>query len=233
MITINLNRTEVKVEEGWTVLEACKFYGIPIPTLCYNEGLSPGGACRLCVVEVGPPENFKVASSCTYPVSEGLIIRTHTKRIVEIRKMLIELHVALCPSSKIIQDLASEYAVTKIRFKPKNEDCVLCGLCVRMCNEQMDARAIGFVNRGTNRKITTAFDIKSDVCRTCGACMYICPACQMRCQGPEPAGVLCNSCLNISYPCLDVHNQVMCYMDPCAACLLKESEEKKKVVSSK
>lgn len=117
--------------------------------------------------------------------------------------------------------------MTRVRFKPKNEDCVLCGLCVRMCTEQMDARAIGFVNRGTNRKITTPFDIKSEVCRTCGACIYICPACQLRCQGPEPPGVLCNSCLNISYPCVDVYDKTMCYMEPCGACLIKEAEERK------
>ncbi|MDI6839921.1 MAG: 2Fe-2S iron-sulfur cluster-binding protein [bacterium] len=73
MITINLNGVEVKVEEGWSILEACKFYGIPIPTLCWNEGLTPYGACRLCIVEVGPPVSFEVVSSCTYPVSEGLI----------------------------------------------------------------------------------------------------------------------------------------------------------------
>lgn len=228
MITMRINGTDVKVEEGWTILEACKFYGIPIPTLCYNDGLTPYGACRLCIVEVGPSENFRIVSSCTYPVSEGLIVRTHTKRIIETRKMLIEMLVALCPQSKTIQDLASKYEVTRVRFKPKYEDCVLCGLCIRMCAEQMDAKAIGFVNRGADRKITTPFNIKSEVCRTCGACMYICPACQLRCQGPEPPGVLCNSCLNISYPCVDVYDEVKCYMDPCVACMKKEADEKKK-----
>jgi NADH dehydrogenase/NADH:ubiquinone oxidoreductase subunit G len=225
MITINLNGADVKVEEGWTVLEACKFYGIPIPTLCYNEGLSPYGACRLCVVEVGEPQNTKLVSSCTYPVEEGLVVHTHTKRVIEIRKMLIELLVALCPNSKIIQDLASKFEVTKVRFKPKYEDCVLCGLCVRMCEEQMQAKAIGFVNRGYKTKISTPFDIKSEVCRTCGGCIYICPACQLRCQGPEPPSALCNGCLNISYPCVNEHNEVMCYMDPCAACLLEKAKK--------
>lgn len=231
MININLNGVDVKAEEGWTVLEACKFYGIPIPTLCWNEGLSPYGACRLCVVEIGLPENFKIVSSCTYPVSEGLKVRTHTKRILETRKMLIELLVSLCPQSKTIQDLASQFEVTKVRFEPKNKDCILCGLCVRMCAEQMDGKAIGFVNRGTSREITTPFNMKSDVCRTCGGCIYICPACQLRCQGPEADSTLCNSCVNISYPCADVHDTVMCYSDPCGACLLKESEEKNKKVA--
>jgi NADH dehydrogenase/NADH:ubiquinone oxidoreductase subunit G len=227
MITIELNGVNVKVEEGSTVLEACKFYGIPIPTLCYNEGLSPYGGCRLCVVEIGEPPNARLASSCTYPVSEGLVIHTHTRRVLKVRKMLIELLVALSPASKTVQDLASQYEVTKIRFKPKYEDCVLCGLCVRMCEEQMQAKAIGFVNRGYKTKVSTPFDIKSDVCRTCGACMYICPACELRCQGPEAPTTLCNSCLNISYPCAEVYDEVKCYMDPCAACLIDEAKKQK------
>jgi NADH dehydrogenase/NADH:ubiquinone oxidoreductase subunit G len=228
MITIRLNGVDVKAEEGWTILEICKFYGIPIPTLCYNEGLSPYGACRLCVVEIGTPPNTKLVSSCTYPIEEGLVVHTHTKRVLETRRMLIELLVALCPTSKVIQDLASEFGITKDRFKPKYADCVLCGLCVRMCEEQMQAKAIGFVNRGYKSKISTPFDMKSEVCRTCGGCIYICPTCQLRCQGAEPPSVLCNSCLNISYPCAEVHNEVKCYMDPCAACLLEEAEKKKK-----
>jgi len=134
---------------------------------------------------------------------------------------------ARCHTSKTIQDLAAKFGVTKVRFKLKNDDCVLCGLCTRMCEEQMDARAIGFVNRGKDRKITTPFDIKSDVCRTCGACMYICPACQLRCQGPEPPGAVCGGCLNLEYPCLDIYEDVHCYLDPCAACLLEESKKKK------
>lgn len=227
MITIRLNGVDVRVEEGWTVLEACKFYGVQIPTLCYNEGLSPYGACRLCVVEIGDKENSRFVSSCTFPVEDGLRVKTHTKRVIETRKLLIELLVALCPSSKVIQDLASKYQVTRVRFKPKHENCILCGLCVRMCKEQMDARAIGFVGRGKDMKITTPFDIKSDACRTCGACIYICPACQLRCQGQEAETTLCNACLNISYPCVDVYDKAMCYLDPCAACLLPEKDKKK------
>jgi len=113
--------------------------------------------------------------------------------------------------------------ITKVRFKVRNDDCILCGLCVRMCKEQMDAKAIGFVNRGYMREVTTPFRLKSDVCRTC--CMYICPACQMRCQGPEPPTVVCNGCLNLSPPCLEIYEDKMCYMDPCVACLKKEAEE--------
>jgi NADH dehydrogenase/NADH:ubiquinone oxidoreductase subunit G len=228
MIPIKLNGLEVQVEEGWTILDACKFYGIEIPTLCYYEGLSPYGACRLCLVEVGEGKGARIVTSCTYPVSEGLNIRTHTKKVQEYRKLTLELLIARCPTSKVLQDLASKLGVTKVRFSLKNDDCILCGLCTRMCEEQMDGRAIGLVNRGKDRKVATPFDAKSEVCRVCGGCIYVCPACQLRCQGPEPPGALCNGCINLEYPCLDVYDDAHCYMDPCAACLLSESEKKKK-----
>jgi coenzyme F420 hydrogenase subunit beta len=229
---IILNGIKVQVEEGWTILDAAKFYGANIPTLCYHEGLSPYGACRLCVVEIGRGDRTKLVASCLYPVKEGLNVRTHSQRVVKARKMLVELLVARCPQSKILQDLASSMGIEKVRFKPKYDDCILCGLCVRMCEEQMGAKAIGFVSRGVKRRITTPFDIKSEKCRTCGACIYICPACQLRCQGPEADTVLCSGCLNFSPSCLEIYEDVMCYMDPCVVCL-KEKEGNKKDVEKK
>jgi len=71
MITMKINGVEVKAEEGWTVLEATRFYGLEIPTLCHHEGLTPYGACRLCLVEIGEGPKAKLVSSCTYPVEEG------------------------------------------------------------------------------------------------------------------------------------------------------------------
>ena len=76
MITMLINNLEVQAEEGWTILETCKFYGLEIPTVCHNEGLSDYGACRLCLVEIGQGENTKLVSSCTYPAQEGLVINT-------------------------------------------------------------------------------------------------------------------------------------------------------------
>ena len=81
MVKMKINNFEVQVEEYWTILEAAKFYGIEIPTLCYREGLTPYGACRLCVVEIGPPGRSKLVSSCTYPVQEGLEVRTDSERV--------------------------------------------------------------------------------------------------------------------------------------------------------
>jgi len=230
---ITLNGVKVQVEEGWTILEAARFYGANIPTLCYHDGLEPYGSCRLCVVEIGERDRSKLVVSCIHPVKEGLKIRTHSPRVVKARKILIELLVARCPTSKVLQDLAAELGVDKVRFKPKNEDCILCGLCVRMCKEQMDAEAIGFVSRGVKRTITTPFDIKSEKCRTCGACEWICPACQLRCHGPDPPTTLCSGCLNISAPCVDKYEDAMCYLDPCAACLIDKKVENKKGVKKK
>ncbi len=222
MVNLTLNGLEITVEKGTTLLEAAKFYGIEIPTLCYDEALSPYGACRLCLVEVSKPGGrSKLVSSCTYPAMEGLVVRTHSERVMKARRLLIELYLATCPSSKTIQDLASKYHVTKVRFTQKHEDCILCGLCVRMCEEQMQAKAIGFVNRGAERRISTPFDAKSDECRLCGGCIYICPACRLRCQGPNEESPVCNACLNLSPPCLDQYDDAMCYMDPCVACELK------------
>ena len=227
MTKLKINGIDVEAEPGTTLLEAAQFLGVDIPTLCHHEGLSPYGACRLCVVEVGEPGNSKLVSACTYPVQEGLNVRTHSRRVVRARQMLVELMLSVCPSSKTIQDLAAKLDVQQVRFKVRHEQCILCGLCVRLCAEQMMAKAIGFVNRGYRRKISTPFDIKSDVCRLCGACLYICPCCELRCQGPEAAGAVCGSCLAPAPTCLDVYDDLACYMGPageCGTCVKKNDE---------
>ena len=218
MIELKLNGLEVKAEEGWTLLETARFYGLEIPTLCYNEGLSVFGGCRLCLVEIGESPKSRLVSSCTYPAEPGLVVRTDTKRVVDARRIMIELMVSIAPYSKKIQDLASKFNVTKVRFKVRNEECVYCGLCVRMCREQMDGKAIGFQNRGFQKKISTPFDIRSEECRLCGACMYICPACQLRCQGPEAETTLCNACLTMDPTCLDHYDELQCWMYDAGRC---------------
>ncbi|MCP2520718.1 2Fe-2S iron-sulfur cluster-binding protein [Candidatus Aminicenantes bacterium AC-335-K20] len=228
MIKLIMNNLEVEAEEGWTILETAKFYGLEIPTLCYNEGLTPYGGCRLCLVEIGEGEKSKLVTSCTYPVEEGLIVRTDTKRVIQARRMMIELMLSVAPFSKTIQDLASKFGVTKARFKPRNEECILCGLCVRMCHEQMDAQAIGFVNRGKDLRITTPFDIRSERCRLCGGCIYICPACQLRCQGPGTETALCNACLTMEPTCLDYYDELQCWMYDAGRCGTCVREEPKK-----
>jgi coenzyme F420 hydrogenase subunit beta len=216
------------VEEGTTLLAAARFMGIPIPTLCHKDGLSSYGACRLCVVEIGEGTKAKLVSSCTYPAEEGLKVRTASSRVIRARKMILELLLASCPQSKTIQDLAAAYGVRQQRrqqrFRQELEDCILCGLCVRMCEEQMMAKAIGFRGRGENRSIGTPFDIQSEVCRLCGACMYICPACQLRCTCIEPERAICGGCENLTPPCIEKEqfDDMMCYMKPCVACEIEK-----------
>lgn len=218
MIELILNGLQVKAEEGWTVLETAKFYGLEIPTLCYHEGLTPYGGCRLCLVEIGEPGKSKLVTSCTYPAEPGLVVRTDTRRVMAARRMMIELMLSVAPGSKQLQDLASKFGVTEVRFEPRHEECILCGLCVRMCSEQMDARAIGFQQRGYKRKISTPFDMRSEECRLCGACMYICPACQLRCQGPNAETALCNACLTMEPTCLDHYDDLQCWMYDAGQC---------------
>ncbi|MBU0719156.1 MAG: (2Fe-2S)-binding protein, partial [Planctomycetes bacterium] len=109
MIKLTINGLEVSVEDGSTLLEAARFLGFPIPTLCHMDGLSPYGACRLCVVEIGEGPKAKLVSSCTYPAQEGLKVRTASARVLRARKMVLELLLASCPQSKTIQDLASAH----------------------------------------------------------------------------------------------------------------------------
>jgi NADH dehydrogenase/NADH:ubiquinone oxidoreductase subunit G len=218
MIEFILNGLTVKAEEGWTVLETATFYGLEIPTLCHHEGLTEFGGCRLCLVEIGEPPKSKLVTSCTYPAEEGLVVRTDSNRVWAARRMMIELMLSVAPGSKVLQDLASAFGVTQVRFTPRNEECILCGLCVRMCAEQMDARAIGFEGRGHKRRITTPFDMRSEECRLCGACIHICPACQLRCQGPSAETTLCNSCLTMAPTCLDHYDDLQCWMYDAGRC---------------
>jgi len=191
------------------------------------EGLSPYGACRLCVVEIGTGNNTKLVTSCTYKVEEGLNVRTASARVLRARKIIIELLLATCPQSKVIQDIASAHQITQQRFKQEHEDCILCGLCVRVCEEQMMGKAIGFRGRGESRSIGTPFDIKSEECRLCGGCIYVCPACQLRCTFTDPDKAICGGCANLSPPCVEKEkfDDMMCYMEPCVAC---EIEKEKK-----
>ena len=223
MINLKINGLQVAIEEGSTLLEAAGFLGFPVPTLCHLEGLTPYGACRLCVVEIGEGPKAKLVSSCTYPAEESLVVRTASSRVVRARRMVLELLLASCPQSKVIQDLASAHEVRRQRFRQEQEDCILCGRCVRMCKEQMVAGAIGFSGRGEHRRVTTPFDVKSEVCRLCGGCIYVCPACQLRCTYTEPDKAICGGCANLSPPCLEKEgfDDMLCYLRPCVACEIK------------
>ena len=177
MISLTINDKKVEVEEGLSLLKAAESTGVKIPTLCSHKALTPYGVCRLCVVEIthnkrGP----MIQASCTYPALEGLVVQTDSDRVLRTRKIMIELLLARCPDSERIRELAGELGVEKPRIREKNKDCMLCGLCVRMCEQRMGRAAISFVGRGPRREVSSPFGKPSRVCQTCGACDFICPA---------------------------------------------------------
>ena len=175
MIKLTINGNEHEFPEGKTLLECIEDVGLKVPTLCHHKALRPYGACRLCLVEISQNGRSKIETSCTYPAQDNLTIQTDSERVIKARKAMIELQLALCPDSKTIQQIAEEYGVKETRLRKKNEDCFLCGLCVRMCEERMGINAIGFTNRGSRREVGPPFDKHSDVCQVCGTCAYICP----------------------------------------------------------
>ncbi len=169
---------EVEPDPSRTVLEVARELGIEIPTLCSHKALSPSGACRLCVVETIWRGRSILKTACTYPAWEGEI-RTNSPIVKRARKFILQLMLASAPEAGKIKELAARYGVTDTPFAERkdnwNDKCIMCGLCVRACNEIMEIGAIGFAGRGDKRIVGTPFDKNSDVCVLCGACAEICP----------------------------------------------------------
>jgi heterodisulfide reductase subunit A len=180
IVSLTIDGIPVKIEKGRTILQAANAVNIKIPTLCYHAALSPYGACRLCVVEIEKNGRKIIQASCVYPVERGIAVRTSTPQLEKIRKAMIELLMARVPASEKIKEMAEKLGVDKTRFMPRNEDCILCGLCVRMCAERMGRNAIGFAGRGDKRRVSTPFDVESPRCLVCGACLSVCPTVSTR-----------------------------------------------------
>jgi bidirectional [NiFe] hydrogenase diaphorase subunit len=177
MVTLTIDGKKVKAAEGHTVLEAATGAGIEIPHLCYHEGISPYGACRLCTVEITQDGRTKLQAACSCPVAAGMEVRTDSARVIKGRRMILEMLLARCPDVEAIRTYARRWGVKKTRFQSRQEDdCILCGLCVRACGEVIGAEALGFSGRGVRRKVdTTAFGIHPESCIGCGLCTYLCP----------------------------------------------------------
>ena len=195
-VELSIDGATVRAIKGTTVLDTALEYGICIPHLCHVSYLSDIGACRLCIVEHVVNGRSKVTTSCTLNVQDGMVILTNTDRIRKLRHNLAELLVAQAPNSRAIQDIALRCGVTQVRYPFRNEDCVLCGRCVRVCAEVWKARAKGFVGRGKNRRVDYPFGISPDFCKQCGSCIELCPMTITPCNGPMKPGEerLCGQC---------------------------------------
>lgn len=204
MFEIEVNGKTVQAKSGETILSTLKRAGIHVPTLCHISGLLPSGACRICVVEV---EGRGLIPSCSQPVEKGMKILTNSSRSVTARKTIVELLLANHPDDCLycvrnkscqLQDLSEEYGVRERRYMaPKNDHrvdksspsmirdqakCILCGKCVRVCEEIQDISAIDFVGRGSETVIAPSFEEGLNVssCIYCGQCILACPTGALR-----------------------------------------------------
>jgi len=200
MYRVEINGKEVMAEAGEMVLDAVRRAGFSVPTLCNLKDMFPTGACRMCMVEV--EGNKGLVPSCAFPVHDNMKVKTHTDRAVEARKTIIELLLSDHPDdcnyckrngSCELQELASELMVRQRRFGNKRvkhtidmsspsivrdpDKCILCGRCVRVCEEVQTVNCIDFIGRGSNTTVGTAFDEGLNVssCVKCGQCINVCP----------------------------------------------------------
>jgi NADH dehydrogenase/NADH:ubiquinone oxidoreductase subunit G len=204
-VNISIDGAVIHAVKGNSVLDTAIEYGICIPHLCHVPNLSDIGACRLCIVEHIVEGRSKITTSCTLKVDEGMVILSNTDKIRRLRRNLAELLVSHAPNSRAIQDIAVRCGVKEVRYPFRNEDCVLCGRCVRVCSDVWKANAIGFVGRGNERHIDFPFGERPDFCKHCDSCIQLCPMTIVPCDGPMKKGeeklcAHCESQLMISEP---------------------------------
>ena len=199
-IPLTLNGSPVSGREGMTILELAQENGIDIPTLCYISGLSPTGACRVCVVEVASSRTL--VASCHTPIAQGMVIQTHSPKVIETRRVIVELLLAshcgfcfLCEKANLceLRRVAADLDVGLSRFQARKryyplEDispyivrdlskCILCRRCIRACTEIAKQNVFAMAYRGFDSKVAVDADqpLNKEVCRDCGICLPYCP----------------------------------------------------------
>jgi len=199
-VSLTIDSTKVEAREGTTVLEAAQAGGIYIPTLCADPDLEPYGGCRLCLVEIEGVEGLP--ASCTTPVAEGMVVHTDTSRVNEVRRCLVELLLSDHPDNCLIcsknqhcelQQIVAYIGIDQQRLKKlerpitvdssnpffirDSSKCILCGRCVRTCEEVQGLGALEIFNNGISSRIITAGDkpILESICESCGQCVAKCP----------------------------------------------------------
>lgn len=178
MVNLIIDGKNISAKEDTMLLEAIRGAGISVPTLCAHEAVSRSGACRLCVVEIKKGNRTRIVTSCLYGVEEGLVVNTKSDRVQNVRRLVMELLLARCPESDVLQKMAKEMGVEpEPRYVADTDKgkCILCRSCVRVCEEVVGVSAIGLFSRGSHKTVGTPYDEKSDVCIGCGACVYVCP----------------------------------------------------------
>ncbi len=176
-ITVTIDGRTTSVDEGTTILKAAREMGIQIPTLCHNDAVESYASCRVCIVVVSDGKGWsKIVTSCNYEVSDGLQVNTKSEEIMEARREILDLMLSSHPEAAPVRELAAQYGITSPSYPGQpGDDCILCGLCVRVCEQVVGVAALGFSHRGPARKMVSPFSEPSPACIGCGSCVYICP----------------------------------------------------------
>jgi NADH dehydrogenase/NADH:ubiquinone oxidoreductase subunit G len=177
VIELRIDGKKVAARQGDSLLDVARREGFDIPTLCQHEALTPYGACRICLVEVTKPgRTGRITTACNHPALPNLDVDLETERVVKVRRLALELLLAHAPDASGIKDLARRYGVESTRFERVDapKDCILCGLCERVCREVVGVCAFSLCGRGNRRMIGPPFG-RDVLCIGCGACEALCP----------------------------------------------------------
>jgi predicted molibdopterin-dependent oxidoreductase YjgC len=176
--TVTIDGCKVEVEKNATVLDAARKAGIWIPTLCYHPAVACEASCRICMVELDRGEWHQMITACNYPVRRDIVVYVNNEGARKARQGVMELLLARAPESEELRALAERMGVKGTRYPKVTEsqrNCILCGLCVRVCEDLLGKSAIGFAGRGVDRAVAAPFRQPSEDCIECGACAAVCP----------------------------------------------------------